>query len=222
MKHKIDLPHRPKVDLYGCGGTGSHVLLGLTRAHKAITDLEGEGFHVSAFDPDKVEMRNVGRQAFTSADVGVNKSHALVDRINMYHGYNWTSFACEAPAWSHADIVISCVDSGRSRKHIAEADMHASNPYVIDCGNAKYTGQVVIGQHNGELLNPYKDNPELLVEDTDEAPTCGDPYSEQDLFINQIIATHALDLVWTLLHCEYLEKRGVFVDLKKGITNPLS
>jgi PRTRC genetic system ThiF family protein len=221
MKHKIDLPDRPKISLFGCGGTGSHVLLGLPRAYKAITDLGGQGFHVNAYDPDKVESRNVGRQAFTLAEVGVNKSHALIDRINMYYRYNWHSHAEPAPAWSHADIIISCVDTGRSRKQIAESTMHG-NPYIIDCGNAKYSGQVLIGRHEGELTDPYKDNPELMVEDTDEAPTCGDPYSEQDLFINQIIATYALDFLWTLLHCEYLEKRGVFVDLKKGITNPLS
>lgn len=220
MKHKINLPDRPSIDLYGCGGTGSHILLGLARVYKAITDLEGEGFNVSAFDPDKVERRNIGRQAFYEPDLGINKAHTLIDRINLYHGYNWSSYAEYAPARSNANIIISCVDTGESRKSISKCESW-HNTYIIDCGNAKYSGQVLIGQASGDLPNPYKENPELMVKDTDNEPSCGDPYSEQDLFINQIIATYALDLVWTLLHSEYLEKRGVFVDIKKGVTNPL-
>lgn len=222
MSHRIALNDGPHINLYGCGGTGSHVLLGLARLNKAITDLGASPFHVNVYDPDTVEERNVGRQAFSHTEVGINKAHALVDRINLHYGLGWYGYDKKAPASSDAEIIVSCVDTGQSRKEISDSIIKY-NPYMIDCGNSRYQGQVILGQYNGELPNPYKENPELLVSDNDEEqPPCTDPFYAQDLFINQIIATYALHYVWFLFRKDEIDTRGVFVDIEQGVTNPIT
>ena len=222
MSHKIAIHSAPHINLYGCGGTGSHVLLGLARLNMAIVNLGAKAFHVNVYDPDIVEEGNVGRQAFSTTEVGINKAHALVDRVNLHYGTGWYSYAKKAPGSSEAEVIISCVDSGESRKEIADSVIRY-NPYILDCGNSRYQGQVILGQYNGELPNPYKENPELLVSDkTEDQPPCTDPFYAQDLFINQIIATYALHYVWFLFRKDQIDTRGVFVDIEKGITNPIS
>tara|TARA_Y100000593_G_scaffold22736_1_gene45277 strand:+ start:447 stop:1124 length:678 start_codon:yes stop_codon:yes gene_type:complete len=223
MKHYVKNLSEEQVviDVYGCGGTGSHVLNGLARISKALADLGHPGIHVMAYDPDEVTHDNVGRQAFYEADVGHNKAKVLVDRINLYYMQRWGSKPFKAPtSGSRADIVISCVDTKRSRKAIAKARLK-KEAYVIDCGNEKTTGQVIMGQYQGELPSPYEENEELVTGEESEEPGCIDQYYRQDLFINSMVANYALHLVWNLFRKPELEVRGMFMDIGRGITNPI-
>jgi PRTRC genetic system ThiF family protein len=87
IKHQIK-----EISVYGCGGTGSHVINGLARISHALRALGKEDIHVTAWDDDQVSHDNVGRQAFYDSDVGSNKAKVLIDRVNLYLGrIGWLS-----------------------------------------------------------------------------------------------------------------------------------
>lgn len=210
-----------RIAVYGCGGTGSHVLNGLARINHALQQLNKPTIHVTAFDDDLVDHDNVGRQAFFPADVGHNKAKVLCERINLYYHTNWMGIASKAPSSDKKDLVISCVDSVKSRERIAKS-WQTEGTYMIDCGNAKTSGQVLIGQYKGDLPNIYTENEELIYgEEQDDEPGCVDQYFRQDLFVNSVVASYALHLVWTLLRWRKLKVRGIFFDLDKGVANPV-
>lgn len=209
------------ISVYGCGGTGSHVINGLARINHALKQLNKSQIHVTAYDDDIVSHDNVGRQAFFPTDVGHNKARVLCERINLYYHTNWRAMACKAPSSDKKDLVISCVDSVKSREQIAKS-WQTKGTYMIDCGNAKTSGQVLIGQFKGDLPNIYDENEDLIYgKEQTEEPGCVDQYFRQDLFVNSVVADNALHFVWTLLRWGKLKVRGVFFDLDKAVANPV-
>jgi PRTRC genetic system ThiF family protein len=122
MEHIIKgslLESTVKVALVGAGGTGSQVLTGLARLHRAMLALgHPGGLHVTVFDPDLVSEANVGRQLFSDSDVGFSKAVVLVHRINLYYGLSWKAEADRAYNLHEHDIVIGCVDTRSSRRDI--------------------------------------------------------------------------------------------------------
>ena len=220
MKHILRKPIR-EVSVYGCGGTGSHVINGLARLNCGLKRIGKPEIYVTAYDYDDVSHDNVGRQAFYENDVGSNKAAVLIDRVNAYYRLRWRAMRVKAPSSSKCDMVISCVDTIKSRESIAKA-WHKKGTYLIDCGNSRTSGQVLIGQFDGTLPNIYDENPDLMFGDEPEdEPGCVDEFFRQDLFVNSVVANHALHFIWDLLRWENLEVRGVFFDLKTGICNPV-
>ena len=210
-----------RIAVYGCGGTGSHIMNGLARINYALKQISKPGFHVTAYDFDNVSYDNVGRQAFYETDVGHNKAKVLTDRINLYYHTNWLGKPTKAPSSDKVDLFISCVDTVKSREAIAKS-WHKPGTYMIDCGNARTSGQVLIGQYKGDLPNVYIENTDLIYGDEPEdEPGCVDQYFRQDLFVNSVVADNALHFVWRLLRWGSLEVRGIFFDLDKGVTNPV-
>lgn len=222
MAHTIENLSEDKVliDVYGIGGTGSHIINGLARMSKALSDLNHPGIHVTAYDPDIVTHENVGRQAFYETDVGQAKSKVATERINLYYRQNWRAVKGVAPSRTDAKICIACVDTIKSRAKIAKAKFK-DKAYIIDCGNARASGQAIIGQYQGDLPFPYEENKELITGEEPDEPSCVDQYYRQDLYINSMVAGHALHFVWTLFRRTSLDIRGVFLNLERGITNPI-
>ena len=208
-----------RIEVYGCGGTGSHILNGLARMSKALKDLGHPGIHVTAYDPDKVSYDNVGRQAFYDADVGQYKSKVLIERINLYYRQTWRAITKQAPSSSKADIAIACVDTISSRSKIAKAK-YKEGAYIIDCGNAKASGQVILGQYQGELPFPYEENKDLIEGEEPDKPSCVPILQARpvDQFNDcGTRTTPSLVIIQTNIpRCE----RGV-TNLEKGITNPI-
>jgi PRTRC genetic system ThiF family protein len=116
---------------------------------------------VRVFDDDKVEPANLGRQLFTTAELGLYKAVALVNRINLFFGTNWKAITerynrdtlLADPDLGMAEFTISCVDTVSARFEIAELLMEItkkisyarSKPlYWLDFGNSRDTGQVVL------------------------------------------------------------------------------
>src|ERR1700744_6550683 len=116
-------PYNPvTVNLIGAGGTGSQVLTALARMNQALIALNHPGLMVRVFDDDKVERSNLARQLFTTAEIGLFKSVALINRINRFFGTNWkaeterygkNSYKENETAW--ATITLSCVDTVNAR-----------------------------------------------------------------------------------------------------------
>jgi PRTRC genetic system ThiF family protein len=83
-QYLIDPQHPVTINIIGCGGTGSQVLNSMARMHSALQSLGHPGFFIRAIDPDKVTEANMGRQLFSSADVGMHKCTVLISRINRF------------------------------------------------------------------------------------------------------------------------------------------
>lgn len=252
MRHTIHsklLTRRVRVHLVGCGGNGSQILSGLARLHLSMLSLgHPGGLDVTAFDFDTVSESNVGRQLFSPADVGLNKAVVLTHRLNAYYGLDWkampTVYDKEALRangryYSPPDIVITCVDSAKSRREIHEMldGIDSDSIYWLDMGNEATTGQVVLGEtrpcgtrkerREGSTRLPVVTElyPELLDSSIPESdtPTCSlaEALDRQELFICQSVATFALQMLWTLFRKGGLDFSVQFINLENGIVSPL-
>ncbi|HEY4327546.1 MAG TPA: PRTRC system ThiF family protein [Mucilaginibacter sp.] len=155
-------PYNPIIiNLIGAGGTGSQFLTALGRMNHALIELGHPGLMVRVFDDDKVEPANLGRQLFPTADLGMYKAVALINRINLFFGTNWkaiterynTETIQANPDLRMAEITVSGVDTVSARFEIAELLMALDKRvtymrnrplYWMDFGNSKDTGQVVL------------------------------------------------------------------------------
>lgn len=165
-------PYHPvTVFVIGAGGTGSQVATGLARMSVALQALGHPGLHVTVFDPDTVTEANIGRQLFNGSELGLNKAAALVTRINRFFGFSWEAKGQRYPLKASADreepalanIIVTCTDNTRSRmnlwrflkKHREHTSNNERSPiYWMDFGNARTTGQVLIGNIRGKILQP--------------------------------------------------------------------
>ncbi|MBK0379374.1 PRTRC system ThiF family protein [Mucilaginibacter segetis] len=196
-------PYNPvTVNLIGAGGTGGQVLTALARMNYALTTLGHAGLFVRVFDDDKVDIANLGRQLFTTAELGQYKSVALINRINRFFGTNWKgeTIRYDKPSLKNADlasatITISCVDTVRARYEIAEILKYLAKQYGgrnhvkywLDFGNNRSSGQVILStlekitQPASELYRPVESLPLLTdefkdllsaTEQADDVPSC--------------------------------------------------
>ena len=239
------------VNLIGAGGTGSQVLTALARINHSLNALEHAGLSVRVFDDDIVTEANRGRQLFTSAELGLNKGVALINRINRFFGTNWkaipSKFGKDTLAYYPqygANITVSCVDSVNTRFEIADVLSNLENNtdlnrgmYWMDFGNSRYTGQVVLStvqpikQPASKKYQPVDTLPFVTDEfrtllqqaDKDDTPSCSlaEALTKQDLFINSSLADLGASLLWQLFREGMTENRGFFHNIKEFRTQPI-
>ncbi len=166
--------HPISVALIGAGGSGSQMLSALARINHALRCLGQPGLDVTVYDPDTVQEPNIGRQLFTSGELGQNKAEALVSRFNRVYGIGWK--ACprifDAKNDKFPNITVTCVDRLDARKEIAAAfrkrnitkamidEYHRKRGgaafneynenyafYWLDLGNGQRTGQAILGSN---------------------------------------------------------------------------
>lgn len=223
------------VRLIGVGGNGSQMLTGLARLHLALRALGHPGLHVTAVDADRVSEANVGRQLFLPSEVGQNKAIALVTRVNAAFGLAWHAEPRRF-AWAdkECDILVSCVDTGRTRA-IIDSTLAARgwHPYYwLDLGNRAEDGQVVLGMPpvNDEHRHYLARLPtvmELFGRDMpaaeDDTPSCSlaQALERQALFVNQHIVTWALQLLWQLFRHGSTDWHGAFINAAAARVQPL-
>ncbi len=118
---------RLEVVLIGAGGSGSVMATGLARIN-AVLEAKGQpGLMLHVFDGDKIGRENVGRQLYSSVDIGSYKSDCLVSRLNMFFGLSWKShpyYFTQGGRYRdirNADIVITCVDRVAARQMVFDA-----------------------------------------------------------------------------------------------------
>ena len=227
MKHIVKNLHvsRVRIALIGVGGTGSLVLSGLVRLNHAIRQLGHPGIEVSVYDPDIVTEANIGRQLFTSDEIGQNKAQCLVDRYNLGFALNWNAHPGRYSEWCPLNqILISCVDSKEARREIVRTLPPNGGTYLIDSGNDGIFGQVLIGNGSKKLPMPYEAQPDLIKgKEVRTAPSCSlvEALTYQDLFINQWMATGILQLLWQMFRKGELAYRGFYINLETGRMNPV-
>lgn len=158
------------VNIIGAGGTGSQVLTAIARINHSLNALGHPGLFVQLWDNDLITEANRGRQLFASAEVGLNKAVALINRLNRFFGTSWKAIPYKYEEITLrrvsnnglANITISCVDTVPARFAIAQIlrnhkGSHRHDPFMplywMDFGNSRYTGQVVLSTV-GEIVQP--------------------------------------------------------------------
>lgn len=227
--------HSISIAVIGCGGTGSHLLMGLAAMSNAAKAIGHPGFYVRAFDDDIVESHNVGRQFFSNPDVGLHKSTVLITRINRMFGIKWESVTTRYNSAAPANIVFTCVDSIKSRKQISlyleackriDRTQGYEKMYLwFDCGNDKETGQIVIGSlhdANFKMLNFFERYPGIKSKG-DPTASCSmmEALNKQELFINKTIALYAGDLFWKMLRTGKIYSSGMYINHKSYQTSEI-
>lgn len=214
--------HPVRVDLVGCGGTGSQMLNLLVDLHLTLQSRNHPGLNVNVIDPDTVSSSNIGRQRFFAADIGHNKAMVSVNRINIAYGLNWS--ACpERYTGRSGDIMITCVDSRKSRREIIR--VCGMYDYHIDCGNGYDFGQVAIG--NGkDMAWPQQIFPSLfdaVGDDDDDTPSCSlaEAVAKQSMTVNRFAANIAAQLLADLFLAGKINRSGAVYNLKTLEMRPI-
>ncbi len=230
-----------KVVLVGAGGTGSQILSGLARMNQALRSLGAKGLDVTVIDADHVAESNVGRQMYSMADAGKNKAVVSVTRLNMFFGTAWKAVektvtrGTGLSSWANDGLLISAVDSGKARIEIGACATKSGAYYWMDTGNTIDTGQVILGSL-GKIKQPRRSFPGYLPTVLDlypgiaeedgkayQGPSCSvqQALERQDLFVNQWVATAALEILWKMFRHASVTQHGAFIDLKTMNVRPL-
>ena len=109
--------------------------------------------------------------------------------------------------------------------------------YWMDFGNARTTGQVLIGNIRGKILQPvsneYLPIPRMnviteevrysTIKEKDSGPSCSlaEALQKQDLFINSILAQTGCDILWRMLREGRTFYRGAYLNLDTLRINPI-
>jgi tRNA A37 threonylcarbamoyladenosine dehydratase len=90
---KVEIPktfdphfHPREIVLVGVGGTGSHLARAIARIIAHMQALRMTVPSLTLIDPDTVEERNVSRQLFSPAEIGMNKAEAIAQRLSCALG----------------------------------------------------------------------------------------------------------------------------------------
>lgn len=231
MENMIEVPpyfingaHRISVNIIGAGGTGSLILTKIARLHNALVHLGHPGFFVTLVDYDVVEEFNVGRQMFTTSDIGHFKSDVLISKVNNSFGFDWE---CSRNSFNEnhalANIVVSAVDNIQTRKEIIAAFYKKGRVYLhdlekkyflLDCGNARDYGQIILSDFKEKLKSIWDIAPDWTEQDTEEkqGPGCSymDKLKEQDLFVNDWVSMYAVNIIKDLMFNKVIDYQGVF------------
>lgn len=231
-----------RVLLVGCGGNGAQMLMGLASLDAALREISSRSLKVTVVDDDIVTLANLGRQPFYRCDLGNSKARTLVERINIAHGLNWTAVHGRAPeavaSGQIVDLLITCVDTAAARRAIGAYASHSNDAwrvpcYWLDLGNRATDGQFILGcpargssDLPGRLPTVLEAFPELADESVieDDAPSCSvaEALQRQSLFINRVIASHALALLFELLGRGSIGHAGGFVNIATGQCVPIA
>ena len=108
----------------------------------------------------------------------------------------------------------------------------------MDLGNSRDTGQVILStvgqikQPESEKFAPIGELPFITekfrdqlenADQSDDTPSCSlaEALTKQDLFINSAVANMGASLLWQLFREGMIFNRGMFLNLRTFITQPL-
>lgn len=247
-QYLLNPTHPVTVCVIGCGGTGSQVLVSLARINFTLKALGYPGLHVITYDPDIVSETNVGRQLFSESDIGINKAILLTTRVNSFYGTAWEAVPeyFSKKNGERCNFTLTCVDNIKSRVEVSKLLKQAAKkqhyePYLklfywMDFGNARNTGQVVLGtladikQPDSKLFETVAHLPLLTerfdlsqVKEEDSGPSCShaEALRKQNLFINSTLAQLGCDMIQEILTEGMIGYAGFYLNLKTKCTNPI-
>lgn len=243
--------------LVGCGGTGSWLAPSIARLARTLLD-SGREVSVTFIDDDRVEAGNIPRQNFCRAELGLHKSVALAVRYSaawnveiaavtekFYRALLEDDWGGGWRARNHAalTVIIGCVDNAKARRSIHQALVAINylnlpqSHYWLDCGNAKESGQVLLGSaptadhlrgafKNSKLCRalpaPSLVAPELLKARQEERAkqrmSCAElmALNMQSLMVNQRVAAEGADYLYRLTGGAPLRRFATYFDCETG------
>lgn len=149
---------RLDIVLVGCGGTGSYMAMHIGRMMRVLQD-SGKQVSATFVDPDTVEEKNLGRQFFCNAELGMPKALTLASRYGSAWGLDIAVVVdrfspqlniVKRNHQTDLTLIIGCVDNAAGRKAIAST-LKTNRPgdtphqWYLDCGNHEESGQVLLG-----------------------------------------------------------------------------
>lgn len=162
----------------GAGGTGGNVI-------KEIIPLllKNKGVTLTIVDGDRVEEKNLERQAFSQDDIQSFKSEVLAQKIRKAYpvlekrvsavaGYIDT--VEQMPAVKHYPILIGAVDNHRARQIFVRWFQMQRDGIWIDSANEFAYGEVVVSiRFDGKNISPLRSDifPDVL---TDHSPSASE------------------------------------------------
>jgi PRTRC genetic system ThiF family protein len=144
--------------LIGCGGTGSWLAPTVARYARLLTENFDRDVKVTFVDPDRIEPKNVYRQNFAEAEIGLYKAETLAFRYGLAWGvsiiamntaFTWDMGLPETQYANMLSVYIGCVDNTQARRTIHARvlqNKHRETRWWLDAGNKKTVGQVLIGR----------------------------------------------------------------------------
>lgn len=239
----INPTHRVTVLVVGAGGNGSQVLNDLAKINTCLIKLNHPGLHVQVCDDDIVTDANLGRQKYSEADLGRFKTEVLVTRLNRFYGTDWNVIPekFNKQKGIKSNIVISCVDNVSAREEIKDAfystqryQEYEKPLYWLDFGNGKDYGQFVLGSSKinqpksaektvKKLKNVFDLFPNMKKNEEIGAPSCStrEALLKQDLFINSILVSVGMNLLWKLFNDYKIDYHGGFINLQTMSMKPI-
>jgi PRTRC genetic system ThiF family protein len=178
----------------GAGGTGSWLFPACVRLVRTLQQ-SGQGTELHLVDFDIVEEKNLLRQNFCAAELGLFKAEALTFRYGAAWGLSLNTITKPFQAsmiqpltiGDSLVILIGCVDNAKARQQMHQAlsfNKKEQAPVVwwLDSGNCSRSGQVLLGStpdtqtlrlafntpgnnYCGLLPSPGLQHPELLIEE---------------------------------------------------------
>lgn len=148
------VPNLPRhINIIGCGGNGAYLVPLIARFISQSPSDMIRNIGITLIDGDNVEEKNVLRQNFTPAEIGMNKAEALADRCNMALGMNveaipeyltGTVLNRIVSRDYNGTLIIACVDRHEVRNLIAQTVEHQKGIFYIDVGNELEAGQLFL------------------------------------------------------------------------------
>ena len=149
--------HIREIVLVGCGGTGSAIARYLARLLVHMRALNISVPTLTLIDPDIVEPRNIGRQQFVPATIGMPKSQAVSLMLSSALGLPIRYITEKFDARQHIGrsrygvLLIDAVDNHLARREINTL----SSVSLISCGNGRHFSQVCLGESSRETMLRY-------------------------------------------------------------------
>ena len=237
-----NIGNNPSIAIIGCGGTGGFVAEAICRL------FTGREATIILIDHDRVEPHNLLRQNFHRQDVGKLKSTVMAERLSLTYGrtigYSTETFHSgiqwERQRWNNVNInlMIGCVDNAEARVEMNQYLNTHQYIWLIDAGNGKNWGQVLIGnqaknQHEYQksfendicyrLPSPAMQRPDILTATPDTPPEidCAAALDlvDQDPTINQMMAMMVVQVVRRMAanDCPWM---SLYLDLEQGTMTP--
>ena len=222
---KFDTERPVKIVMLGAGGTGGHIA---PHIYRLLYALDRPARFIIC-DGDIVERKNLVRQNFSEADLGMNKARVLAERYSRTFGMEteyvpnfvetvdalmelirpgkWKRDQYDFHSMDEMVVLIGAVDNNRSRQVCHKAFSQSKELIYIDSGNSEYVGQVVCGvRRNGRTVQKPVGSvyPELMRDKGDKFPSelsCAEASQSdpQSMAANITAATAVVDMVYNIL-----------------------
>ena len=140
----IDLEEIRKTifDVIGVGAVGSQIADSLVRMGAE---------HIRLFDPDKVDIPNIGTQGYSWRDIGQYKTDVMEDKLKEINPDVKISCLSICEKWSLDDgvgnVVFMCIDNIEGRTNFVETNHLCGNSYfMVDTRMGATIYQVIAGE----------------------------------------------------------------------------